>query len=568
MLQYRYTYSKLSTYLQCPLKYKYIYIDRLDKKYRVPKPFLSFGNSMHKALYHFFKMPVDERTKTALQQILRKVWIRDDYTSESEERDFGLKGIDQLNDFYEKEDITLKPLYLEKYFSIRIDDYMLTGKIDRIDETDSGYEIIDYKTGNYIMTPDELKKDMQLPIYLLAAKYDLELPVSKLTYLYLSDVKRVSVAAAEIDIDMLKQQLIEIMKTIESDTEFRPKDNIFCPYCEFSVICPLKGTPPDVIEKKYENIIANLYLLNQAGRVLNMNLTNKKKLVSTLKDTFSELLRFNKVWLIEKNEQSAVPPGFTEIHNKAVRSRHTEYDVENSIMAIPLISEDQVTAVMLMSSPKGEKIKIGDNVLTLANTLAGNASIALKNAELYEMAITDTLTKLYTRRFVLLRLEEEIAKAARYKVPMSVIMFDIDRFKRINDTFGHRSGDTVLVKLSEIMKNETRNVDIPGRLGGEEFLIILPMTSAENAFVLAERIRKSFEETEFIFKSKDEREHKLHITVSGGIAEFEEGLTITDILDRSDKALYFSKDSGRNLNTIYSENLWNTMLEKINKEHK
>lgn len=564
MIQNRFNYSKLSTYLQCPLRYKYIYIEGLDKKYRIPKPYLSMGMSVHKALYYFFKTPKDQRTLDVLKNLLRKYWIRQDFSSSDEERDFGYRAIDMLTDFYKKEDISKEPDYLERFFTVKIDGYMLSGKVDRIDRlgAENGYEIIDYKTGNYLMSPEEMYKDLQLPLYYFAVEKEFDISIKKITFLYLTAMKRVSIDTEKLNKDEIKKKVIAIINEIAADEKLSPKENIFCSYCEFSVICPLKGTSPDVIEKKYDNIIANLYLLNQASKVLNLNVTNEAKLITTIRDVFTEMLQFRNGFVLLLDESQKVDDEFSEIFQKALKSKHSEYSQEKSLMAIPLVFKGDIIAVVLLSQSKGEHLKIGDNIFTMANTLAGSTAIALKNAELYEIAIKDTLTNLYTRRFVLLRLSEEIEKAMRYKLHFSIIMFDLDRFKRINDTYGHSSGDVVLKKFGSLILKNIRKVDIAGRLGGEEFLVILPMTTAEQAFVVAERIKAEFSRESFNFQNKDGKTEGIFSTVSGGLAEYK-NQELSVLLDESDKALYFSKDSGRNSNTIYNVNLWNKMMDKI-----
>jgi len=161
---------------------------------------------------------------------------------------------------------------------------------------------------------------------------------------------------------------------------------------------------------------------------------------------------------------------------------------------------------------------------------------------LHSIATTDALTGLLNRREFNLRISEEFARAKRHKSPLSLALFDIDFFKKINDTHGHNAGDVILRELGELISSNTRTCDIAARYGGEEFALILPETSQSRAYELMERLR-GLVETE-IFNKK---ERPIRATISIGVAQLD--LTDTSPLDfceRTDKALYKAKDSGRN----------------------
>lgn len=168
------------------------------------------------------------------------------------------------------------------------------------------------------------------------------------------------------------------------------------------------------------------------------------------------------------------------------------------------------------------------------------------------LAITDSLTDLYNRRQFNRLVEAEISKARRYSRPLSVIMFDIDFFKRINDTFGHTIGDIVLKIVARVTKKTLRVSDIPARYGGEEFIILLPETAALKAAVIAERLRRQIELT------TAQGEECPAVTASFGVSEylFEEmnsspiELAVSRFLENVDRALYASKNAGKNRVTI------------------
>lgn len=163
--------------------------------------------------------------------------------------------------------------------------------------------------------------------------------------------------------------------------------------------------------------------------------------------------------------------------------------------------------------------------------------------ELKKQAITDPLTKLYNRRHFSAEAEHLLEMCKQQKLPMAVIIADIDHFKRINDTWGHAVGDQVLVKIAEVLRNCRRSRDLLARFGGEEFVILLPDSDAQQALLCAERIRRAVEITQFDVTT----EQPLHLTLSLGVAEFDPTRdTLDNALQCADKALYQAKHSGRN----------------------
>jgi diguanylate cyclase (GGDEF)-like protein len=158
--------------------------------------------------------------------------------------------------------------------------------------------------------------------------------------------------------------------------------------------------------------------------------------------------------------------------------------------------------------------------------------------ELRAASFTDPLTGLYNRRYLYQRLSHEIDLACRYRHPLSVILFDLDFFKRVNDTFGHGVGDDVLVCVGGVLKACTREVDVAGRHGGEEFLVILPHADLAEAAEVAERIRASIARVEWSVEGLD-------LTISGGVAQHC-GESLDAFLDIADRWLYMAKKSGRN----------------------
>jgi diguanylate cyclase (GGDEF)-like protein len=175
-----------------------------------------------------------------------------------------------------------------------------------------------------------------------------------------------------------------------------------------------------------------------------------------------------------------------------------------------------------------------------------NLDLVVRNRALSEVTSRDALTGLYNRWYVIEKIDSEINRALRHGSPMSVLMLDIDHFKRINDTWGHAAGDEVLKSIGKLLRESCRVYDVPGRYGGEEFCIVLPETPLGNTEIVAERIRKRLEGTEVTCGGET-----VVVTASIGIAGMDESaggdiLSPAALLDRADRALYSAKSRGRN----------------------
>ncbi|RMH57762.1 MAG: diguanylate cyclase [Candidatus Hydrogenedentota bacterium] len=213
---------------------------------------------------------------------------------------------------------------------------------------------------------------------------------------------------------------------------------------------------------------------------------------------------------------------------------------DESLLALPLIAKGRCFGVVnLHAKSDGTAFDAGDEAVL--STLTEILAVALENAHLYDMAITDGLTRLYIRRYFLQRLGDEIARARRSGTPLSLMMLDLDHFKNINDTYGHQTGDAVLVGLARVMRRSFREVDILCRYGGEEFTVIMPHTEKEGAMIASERFRKAVEDFEFAGADVP-----LRLTVSCGVTTYQPGRIVSELIYESDTALYAAKREGRN----------------------
>ncbi len=220
----------------------------------------------------------------------------------------------------------------------------------------------------------------------------------------------------------------------------------------------------------------------------------------------------------------------------------SEFSYVDSLLCVPLIVKDEAIGVINISNKKDGNLFNHDD-LDFIGALANQAAIAISNAQLYKLAITDSLTKLYIRRHFEQQLDNEMRRSARYKHDMSLLIMDIDNFKSINDTYGHQMGDEILKEISEVIIKTVRKIDLPSRYGGEEFAVILPETNKENSRRIAERLRKQI--AAITLESKDKK--KVSPTISIGIASFPlDTEEKEDIIGFADKALYFAKSTGKN----------------------
>ena len=226
------------------------------------------------------------------------------------------------------------------------------------------------------------------------------------------------------------------------------------------------------------------------------------------------------------------------------------YDI-CTFLGIPLILRSEVIGVL--SAQANSPNAFDPNQIRLVETIAQQTSIAIDNAKLFEktqeMAITDSLTGFYNRRYFYMILDNEIERAKRYQSPMSLIMIDIDHFKLVNDEFGHLAGDEALRSVSEISKKLLRQIDNMFRYGGEEFMIILPETNQEEALHVAERIRSTIAEAAIKIKKGS-----VKLTVSIGVSEYGENHPApNEFIESVDRAMYDAKKAGRNCVRVLSE---------------
>jgi two-component system cell cycle response regulator len=189
----------------------------------------------------------------------------------------------------------------------------------------------------------------------------------------------------------------------------------------------------------------------------------------------------------------------------------------------------------------GDKIRLGST--TILKFTYNDQLDETFQQQMYEAALRDGLTKAYNKKYFLDRLETEIAYARRHQAHLSLLMFDVDLFKRVNDNYGHLAGDYVLAKLAKVSNATVRTEDVFARYGGEEFGVICRGVPLPSAGILAERLRSGIEQTNFEYEGQ-----RLPVTISVGVAGYPEAPveTVPQLIAAADQALYEAKRAGRN----------------------
>lgn len=249
---------------------------------------------------------------------------------------------------------------------------------------------------------------------------------------------------------------------------------------------------------------------------LKEELTSKSKEVLVIKDEFQDVFKFS-----------------------------DNIDFESMALIVPLFINETINGMLVII--REQLNEYNNEEIKLSTVIASLASAAIDKANLYEqtrkLSITDGLTGLFNFRYFSKQIELEIKRAERYNNNLSLIIADIDFFKKINDTYGHTKGDIVLKHIAQILKLHTRETDLVARYGGEEFVILLPETNSEEALIVAERIRKEVEEYRFPLGNNQFLEN---VTVSLGISYTPLATSAEELIQKADQALYKAKYEGRN----------------------
>lgn len=251
--------------------------------------------------------------------------------------------------------------------------------------------------------------------------------------------------------------------------------------------------------------------------------------------------------------ESGNPILVADIRNTALTRAPIDWNYRTqSFISYPIVMGERRLAVLNFTD-KATGEAFGESDLELLNAIAPQIAVAIdrtalknKAGEFEQLSVTDSLTGLLNRRYLQNRLVEELNRSRRYHFPMTLLMIDVDRFKSYNDAYGHLAGDEALRIVAGILKENLRGADVAARFGGDEFAVLLPQTSLEEAIQIAERIRRQIERSAFPHRS---------VTASIGIAASGPEInTPDDLIWAADRALYRAKELGRNMIRVFEGN--------------
>jgi diguanylate cyclase (GGDEF)-like protein/PAS domain S-box-containing protein len=293
-----------------------------------------------------------------------------------------------------------------------------------------------------------------------------------------------------------------------------------------------------VIDKQYAVKLWNGFMVNRSGKradeVMGKNLFN----------LFPELPRN---WFERKVESvfTLANRAFTTWEQRPYLFKFKNY---RPITGSSPFMYQNITFLPLMGVD-GNIRNIGIVIYDVTEAAVGKQKLEGANNELAMLSRTDRLTQLNNRGYWEECLVAEYERYKRTSQPVTLIMFDIDHFKNVNDTYGHQAGDEVIRQTSRTLRRTIRKTDIAGRYGGEEFAVLLVDTSKDNALILAERLRKRIEALTIQYEDM-----LIEFNISLGVSELNQSIkSYKDWIETADQALYFSKENGRNQTTVYSK---------------
>ncbi len=287
-----------------------------------------------------------------------------------------------------------------------------------------------------------------------------------------------------------------------------------------------------------------VYLVDQVSGELAVAAAQRDGRAMTVKNKHGDV--FDR-WIIKHLQPLYLEDARNDFRFDLQKSADDEEEARSirSVLGVPLVVHNKAIGILRLDSPAPDDFHKED--LRFLSIIGDVAAVALENAQLYDkvedLAIRDSLTGLYLRRYLTDRLQEELSRNLRRDKPVAFIMLDLDHFKQYNDRFGHAAGDIVLKHMAMLMKSHFAAAgNLLCRYGGEEFCVVLPECSKEDAAAIAKDFVKRVEGEALVL-----RRERTPVTISAGVAAFpQDAKTREDLLQRADKALYEAKHKGRN----------------------
>jgi len=404
-----------------------------------------------------------------------------------------------------------------KYSAVELPIIMVTAK----DKEQDIVKALDLGANDYIVKPFNFS--------VLIARIKTQLTLKK----YNDDLINANESLKKINEKMEKilNQTIELVK-------FSRKINLL----DFDKMMEISK---EMLPKLFQAELFSIFLYDEKEKVLKLIVHNHPDIQSTTEEI--KIAENDSImWDAVRTKKMIRLANFSQ--SKYVKNPERAKYKNDGVICVPAMVGEKVIGVINLNNVSEDGLE-NDNIANIQR-VSDHLALAINNLLLHkrieELSIIDELTKFYNRRYLMLKLKEEIERNYRYKSPVSLIMLDIDHFKKINDTYGHDVGDVILKSVSNLIRENLRKTDIPCRYGGEEFIVILPLTILKYAYNIGERIRIELENKEIT----NSNGLKIKATISIGIAELKENENIDNLLKRVDDALYSAKNKGRNRTEI------------------
>ena len=353
------------------------------------------------------------------------------------------------------------------------------------------------------------------------------------------------------EVDYLYQDIYSMTREIELERELLARKNQQLSFLNLVLTRATESLDPARILYQAQKDLGVLFPVQEVNAIFwEKNEVNLMEAELYFSDSMPTNLQNKWINFLLDKASKIAGKEMTSYHSMTINSYpgdlHFSSLKENNLIVLPLTAGSETFGTLVIAS--SEASQLGKDRLSTLKAAVNHLSLALRNALLFRKAKNqadhDGLTKLYNRQHFDKRIIEELKRHQRHHQELSLLMLDLDHFKEINDTFGHQAGDMVLEEVGVMLKQNLRETDFPARYGGEEFTVILPQTSEEQAWILAERIRKKVAQKSFQHRSKN-----FQVTISIGVAGIRAGSLYPagDLVNQADQALYAAKHSGRNM---------------------